>query len=76
MPKVTVELDWDTVEGIVVSQLQEARDGLIHQLDDRRGKGYKGGIFDSDRKKDIVLIKAHIDAFELAITYFGGKVEE
>jgi len=76
MPKVTVELDWDTVDGIVVQQVTDARDGLIEQLEERKGKGNKGGVFDSDKKKDIILIKAHIDAFALVVKYFGGKVEE
>ena len=76
MPKVTVELDWDTVDNIVVQQVTDAREGLIEQLEERKGKGNKGGVFDTDKKKDIILIKAHIDAFELVIKYFGGKVEE
>ena len=76
MPKVTVELDWDTVDNIVVQQVTDARDGLIEQLEERKGSGYKGGVFDNNKKKDIILIKAHIDAFELAIKYFGGKVDE
>ena len=76
MPKVTVELDWDTVDGIVVQQVTDARDGLIEQLEERKGKGNKGGVFDNNKKKDIILIKAHIDAFEMVIKYFGGKVDE
>ena len=74
MPKVTVELDWDTVDGIVVQQVTDARDGLIEQLEERKGDGNKGGVFDNNKKKDIILIKAHIDAFELVIKYFGGMV--
>jgi hypothetical protein len=76
MPKVTVELDWDTVDNIVVQQVTDARDGLIEQLEERKRNGNKGGVFDNNKKKDIILIKAHIDAFELAIKYFGGKVDE
>jgi hypothetical protein len=76
MPKVTVELDWDTVDGIVVSQLQDSRKGLISDLEQRKKKGSKGGIFSTDRKKDIILIKEHIDAFEMVIKYFGGQVED
>ena len=76
MPKVTVELDWDTVDNIVVQQVTAARDGAIEQLEERKGNGNKGGVFDNNKKKDIILIKAHIDAFELVIKYFGGKVDE
>jgi hypothetical protein len=76
MPKVMVELDWETVEDIVVNQLHDARSGLIEDLEERQGEGRRGGIFDNDKDKDIILIKAHIDAFALAIKYFGGKIEE
>ena len=76
MPNVTVELSWDTVDNIVVQQVTDARDGLIEQLEERKGNGNKGGVFDNNKKKDIILIKAHIDAFELVIKYFGGKVED
>jgi hypothetical protein len=76
MPKFTVELDWDTVDNIVVQQVTDARDDLIEQLEERKGDGNKGGVFDNNKKKDIILIKAHIDAFELVIKYFGGTVDE
>ena len=76
MYKSTIQLDWETVDNIVREQVTDARDGLIEQLEERKGNGNKGGVFDKDKKKDIILIKAHIDAFELVIKYFGGKVEE
>jgi hypothetical protein len=76
MQKVTVELDWDTVDNVVVQQVTDARDDLIEQLEERKGNGNKGGVFDNNKKKDIILIKEHIDAFELVIKYFGGKVDE
>ena len=76
MPKVNIELDWETVDNIVLSQLQDAYSGLITDLEEREGKGRRGGIFDTDKDTDIILIKAHIDAFKLAIKYFGGKVDE
>lgn len=76
MPKVTVELDWETVDNIVLSQLQDAYSGLVTDLEEREGEGRRGGIFDTDKDTDIILIKKHLDAFKLAIKYFGGKVEE
>ena len=76
MYKSTIQLDWETVDNIVREQVTDARDGLIEQLEERKGNGNKGGVFDNNKKKDIILIKAHIDAFELVIKYFGGKVEE
>ena len=76
MYKSTIQLDWETVDNIVREQVTDARDGLIEQLEERKGNGNKGGVFDNNKKKDIILIKAHIDAFELVIKYFGGNVEE
>ena len=76
MPNINVELDWETVDNIVRTQVTDARDGLIEQLEERKGNGNRGGVFDNNKKKDIILIKAHIDAFELVIKYFGGHVEE
>jgi len=76
MPKVTVELGWETVDDIVLNQLRDAHSGLTEELEARENGGNRGGIFDSDKDKDIILIKAHLDAFELVIKYFGGKVNE
>ena len=76
MYKATIQLDWETVDNIVREQVTDAREGLVEQLEERKGNGNKGGVFDNNKKKDIILIKAHIDAFELVIKYFGGKVEE
>jgi len=45
-------------------------------LEERESEGRRGGIFDTDKDTDIILIKKHLDAFKLAIKYFGGKVEE
>jgi len=76
MPKVNIELDWETVDDIVLSQLQDAYSGLVTDLEERQGESRRGGIFDTDKDTDIILIKKHLDAFKLAIKYFGGKVEE
>jgi predicted DNA-binding protein (UPF0278 family) len=76
MPNVTVELDWETVDNIVLSQLQDAYSGLVTDLEERQNESRRGGIFDTDKDTDIILIKKHLDAFKLAIKYFGGKVEE
>jgi hypothetical protein len=76
MPKINVELDWETVDNIVIQQIIESRDGLIMDLERRKKKNNQGGIFDNDKKKDIILIKTHIDAFELVIKYFGGNIND
>jgi hypothetical protein len=76
MQKITVELDWETVDRIVAEQVIDARNGLVEDLEEREGEGRRGGIFDNDKDKDIILIKAHIDAFDMVIKYFGRPISD
>jgi hypothetical protein len=74
MTKVTVELDWDTVDGIVKKELLETRNLLREDLAKRKdGTGL--AIFEKDKKKDIALMKDHIEAFETILRYYGVKDE-
>ena len=72
--KVTVELDWNTIDGIVKKELRSLRDNLKEDL--RKRKDDKGmAIFDTDKKKDIALIKDHIESFNTILSYYGEKDE-
>lgn len=72
--KVTVELDWDTVDGIVKQELRSIRENLRQDL--RKRKDDEGmAIFDTDKKTDIALIKDHIEAFDTILRYYGEKDE-
>lgn len=72
--KVTVELDWDTVDGIVKQELRSMRDNLKQDL--RKRKDDEGmAIFDTDKKTDIALMKDHIEAFDTILRYYGEKDE-
>jgi hypothetical protein len=74
MSKVTVELDWDTVDGIVKQELFSMRDNLKQDL--RKRKDDSGmAIFEVDKTTDIALIKEHIEAFNLILRYYGEKNE-
>ena len=74
MQKVTVELDWDTVDGIVKKELRSLRENLKQDL--RKRKDDEGmAIFETDKKKDIALIKDHIEAFDTILRYYGEKDE-
>ena len=75
MQKVTVELDWETVDGIVKQELRNMRDNLKQDL--RKRKDDEGiAIFDKDKKTDIALMKDHIEAFDTILRYYGEKDEE
>jgi len=74
MTKVTVELDWDTVDGIVKKELLSTRNLLKEDLQKRKD-GTGMAIFEKDKKKDIALMKDHIEAFETILRYYGVKDE-
>jgi len=68
--KVTVELDWDTVDNIVKQELASLKDNLKDDLKKRKaGKGI--AVFETDKTLDVALIKEHIEAFDLVLKYYG-----
>ena len=72
MRKVMVPLDWDTVDNIVVMQIQEMKESLEGYLIQVKNNK-KGTVFDLDYKKDKKKIKEHIEACEKIYAYFGGN---
>lgn len=72
--KVTVELDWDTVDNIVKQELASLKDNLEQDLKKRK-KGTGMAIFDTDKTTDVALIKEHVEAFNLILKYYGVKDE-
>ena len=71
MRKVMVPLDWDTVDNIVVMQIQEMKESLEGYLIQVKNNK-KGTVFDTDYKKDMKQIKEHIEACDKIYAYFGG----
>ena len=72
--KITVELDWDTIDKITISSMK----GLVESLEDdldKRKAGTGMAIFDTNEKKDIAEIKRHIDAFKTVLKYYGESNE-
>jgi hypothetical protein len=74
MAKVTVELDYDAVDDIVKQQLRSLRDYLKDDLE-RRKEDNGMAIFETDKEADIILMKEHIEAFNLILRYYGEKDE-
>lgn len=68
--KVTVELDWDTVDNIVKQELASLKSNLVEDLKKRK-KGTGMAIFDTDKTTDVALIKEHIEAFDMILKYYG-----
>jgi hypothetical protein len=72
--KVTVELDWNTIDCIVKQELVSLKANLQEDLKKRK-KGTGMAIFETDKTTDLALIKEHIEAFKLILKYYGVKDE-
>ena len=72
MTKIMVPLDWETVDNIVVMQIQEMKESLEWELVQVKNNK-KGTVFDTDYKKDVKQIKEHIKACDKIYAYFGGN---
>jgi len=66
--KVTVELDWDTVDDIVVQELKNNLEGFVESLERVKTMG-RGDVFTTDLNQDIKDIEKHIEACKLLIAY-------
>ena len=68
--KITVELDWDTIDKITISSMKSLVESLEDDLEKRKA-GTGIAIFHKDKKKDIAEINRHIDAFKTVLKYYG-----
>lgn len=64
--KYTVELDWDTVDNIVVAQLRETWESLKNDI----GAGNHVFVW-NDPEADDVEIRKHVDALELILKWYA-----
>jgi hypothetical protein len=68
MRKITVELDWETIESIVVGQLRSTRESL------KNDQGNKAWVFVwGDQEADDAEIQKYIDATELLLKWYSTQ---
>ena len=72
--KITVELDWDTIDRIMICSIKSLVESLEADLEKRKDDTGMA-IFEKNKKKDIALIEKHIEAFKLVLKYYGETVE-
>jgi hypothetical protein len=65
---VTIELDWDEVDKIVVNELKNNLEGFIDSLERVKAEG-RGYVFTTDFEQDIKDLEKHIEACRLLIAY-------
>jgi len=69
--KVTIEMEHEQVDAIMVSELKWHLETFRKDLE-RREKGEGMAIFDNDPKADVVYLNEYIEAFGLVLDYYGG----
>ena len=75
MKKVTVELDWDTIDRITVCSMKSLLENLENDLEKRKA-GDGMAIFEVDEELDIALLEKHVEAFKLVLKYFGENAND
>ena len=68
--KITIELDWDTIDKVSTCAMKSVLENLEVDLENRKA-GIGIAVFDTNKKKDIAEIKRHIDAFKTVLKYYG-----
>lgn len=71
MSKVTIELEDEQIDAIVIEELKWAVDLFEKDLD-LRSEGRGTSIFDNDPVKDVAYIQEYISAFKLVLDWYGG----
>lgn len=70
MSKISVELDWETVDSIVVGQLRDTWQSLKNDV----GAGAWVFAF-GDQEQDDAEIQRHIDALELILKWYSTPAQ-
>jgi len=69
MNKLTVELEWDAVDSIVVQALKKQYNDLKKDIDRRLNDEKTFGSFFSDKVEDIAEIQKHLDSIKTVLSY-------
>lgn len=68
--KITVELDWDTIDKITTCSMKSLVESLEADLEKRKADTGMA-IFEVEKELDIAMIEKHIEAFKLVLKYYG-----
>lgn len=75
MKKYTVELEYDTICGMVTDQLIDMVKIMSADARDRKA-GVGMAVFSHDEKEDIAEMNKHIDAARTILAYYGVNLED
>lgn len=72
MSRVTIELEPEQIDVIVVNELKECLRSFEEMIEDRQRDENALFYFSADRDQDIKEITARRDAFISVLSYYGG----
>ena len=72
--KITVDLDWDTIDGIARASMHSVLENLQKDLVERKN-GNGMAIFVTEQEFDVMLLEKHIEAFQLVLKYYGENAD-
>lgn len=73
--KITVELDWETIDRLTVCSMKSTLECLENDLEKRKA-GNGMAIFVKEQEFDVILLERHVEAFKLVLKYFGENQNE
>lgn len=65
-----VEVDQDCCEQIVRADLKSVL-GSLEQDYKARKAGHGIAVFDTDKRRDVAMLKKHIDSMKIVLRYYG-----
>ena len=68
-----LDVTWEQVDYIIVSELKKQVDDLNRNLEQREA-GHGIAVFEHDIDKDVAMIRDRVRSFEQVLEYFGEKV--
>ena len=68
----TLNVTWDQVDYIIVSELRKQIDDLNRSLEQREA-GHGTAIFEHDIDKDVAMIRDRVRSFEQVLEYYGAN---
>ena len=70
---ITVEIDYDEADKIVVANLSSMLECLENDYELRKeDRGM--AIFENDKKEDLKILKKHIKSFKTVLKYYEGDL--
>jgi len=68
----TLDVTWEQVDYIIISELKKHVDDLNRNLEHREA-GHGTVVFEHDIDKDVAMIRDRVRSFEQVLEYFGEK---